>query len=86
MHIGLHHHRQQGPVDPSARLQQRREERPLPQLGNLEFHIAGLGRQQPRAGSIAVGRPAGAALVAAGPNHLDGLDVNQRLQYLADNI
>jgi hypothetical protein len=35
MHIGLHDHRQQGPVDAAARLQQRREERPFPQLISL---------------------------------------------------
>ena len=33
VHIGLYHHRQQGPVDPAARFQQRREERPLARLG-----------------------------------------------------
>jgi hypothetical protein len=33
MHVGLHHHRQQRPVDAAARLQQRREERARAQLG-----------------------------------------------------
>ena len=47
MHIGLHDDRHQGPVDPAARLQQRREERPLPQLGDAQLDIAGLGGQQP---------------------------------------
>jgi hypothetical protein len=35
VHVGLHHHRQQGPVGAAAGLQQRREERPLPQLVSL---------------------------------------------------
>ena len=32
VHVGLHHHREQRPVDAPAPLQQRREERALPQL------------------------------------------------------
>jgi hypothetical protein len=35
VHIGLHHHRQKGPVDPSAWFQQGGEERSLAQLGDL---------------------------------------------------
>jgi hypothetical protein len=54
---------------------------PLPQLGDLELDSTGLGRQQPGTGAVAVGRPAGAALVAAGPDHLGGLGVDQRLQH-----
>jgi hypothetical protein len=59
VHIGLHDHRQQGPVDAAARLQQRREEGTLSQLGDLELDIAGLGRQQPGAAAIAMGGPGG---------------------------
>jgi dihydrofolate reductase len=32
VHIGLHHHREQSPIDPARPLQQRREERALTQL------------------------------------------------------
>jgi hypothetical protein len=44
MHIGLHHHRQQRPVDAPTGLQQRREERAFPQLRDAQLNIAGLGR------------------------------------------
>jgi hypothetical protein len=40
--VGLHHHRQQRPVDPAAGLQQGGEEGPLAQLGDLELDIARL--------------------------------------------
>ena len=40
MHVGLHHHREQGAVDPSSPLQQRRKERSLAQLGDLELDVA----------------------------------------------
>ena len=42
VHVGLHHHREQRPVDPAAPLQQRREERSLTQLRDLQLDIAGL--------------------------------------------
>jgi hypothetical protein len=90
MHKGLHHHRQQGPVDAAARLQQGGEEGALPQLGDLEFHVAGLGRQQPRAGPIAMGRAARGPLVTVGADHLGRFGVDQCLQDhgqpLADDV
>jgi hypothetical protein len=70
MHIGLHHHRQQRPVDPAARLQQRGEERALPQFRDAQFDIAGLGGQQPGAGAVAMGGPGGRALITASADHL----------------
>jgi hypothetical protein len=42
VHLGLHDHREQRPVDPAAGLQQRREERSLPQLGDPQLDITGL--------------------------------------------
>jgi hypothetical protein len=81
VHKGLHHHRQKGPIDPPARLQQRREERPFPQLGDLELDIAALGRQQPRSAAVAVGGPAGSALVAAGADHLGGFGLDHGLEH-----
>jgi hypothetical protein len=90
MHIGLHHHRQQGPVDAAARLQQRREERALAQLGDPQFHVTGLGRQQPGSSSVAVGGAGVSRLVAVGADVLGGLGVDQRLQHqpecLTDDI
>ena len=90
MHIGLHHHRQQGPVDAAAGFQQRREEGALPQLGDAQFHIAGLGRQQPGAGPVAVGGALLGALIGPGADVLGRLGVDQRLQHqsktLADEV
>jgi hypothetical protein len=81
VHIGLHDHRQQGPVDPPARLQQRREERALAQLGDAQLDVAGLGRQQPRAGAVAMGGALLAPLIGPSADVLGGLDLDQRLQH-----
>ena len=43
MHERFHDHRPQRPVDAAAGLEQRREERTLPQLGDLKFDVAGFG-------------------------------------------
>jgi hypothetical protein len=90
MHIGLHDHRQQRPVDPAARLQQRREERALPQLRDAQLHIAGLGRQQPGAGAVAVGGALLGSLIGPSADALGGLDLDQRLEHqgepLADDV
>jgi hypothetical protein len=79
--IGLHHHCQQGSVNAAGWRQQRREERALPQLGDAQLQLAGLGRQQPGAGAIAVGGAGLGALIAAGTDGLVGLGVDQRLQH-----
>jgi hypothetical protein len=55
--VGLHHDRPQGTVDAPARLQERGEERSGAQLGDPQLQIAGLGREQPVAVAVAVGRP-----------------------------
>jgi hypothetical protein len=72
--------RQQGPVDTAARLQQRWEERPLPQLGDAQLHVAGLGRQQPGTGAVAVGGALLGSLIPVGADVLAGLDLDQRLE------
>jgi hypothetical protein len=81
MHIGLHHHRQQRPVDAAARLQQGREERPLAQLGDAQLDIAGFGRQQPRSGAVAVGGALLAPLIGPSADVLGGLGLDQRLEH-----
>lgn len=53
MDVSLHHHREQGLIDPAAALQQRREERPRPQLRDPQIQIPGRGRQRPRTGAVA---------------------------------
>ena len=90
MHVGLHDDRQQGPVDAAARFQQRREERALPQLGDAQLDITGLGGQQPPAGAVAMGGACVGALVPASADVLGGLGVDQGLQHqgqaLADDV
>jgi hypothetical protein len=90
VHIGLHDHRQQGPVDPASGLQQRREERALPELGDAQFDIAGLGRQQPRSGSVAMGGALLAPLIGPSADVLGGLGLDQCLEHqgepLADDV
>jgi hypothetical protein len=51
------------------------------ELGNVQLDITSLGRQQPRSAAVAVGGPAGAALVAVGADLLGGLGIDQRLQH-----
>jgi hypothetical protein len=77
--IGLHHHREQGLVDPATAFQQRGEERPGPQLGDAQFQIPGGGRQQPRAVAVALGRPFRCALVGGGADHRGELGLDEGL-------
>jgi hypothetical protein len=78
VHVGLHHHREQRPVDAPAPLEDRREEAALAQLGNLQAHVAGLGGEQPVPAAVALGRAGGGALVVLGADVL-GADVLGRL-------
>ena len=54
MNVGLHHDREQGLIDPAAPLQQRREERPLPQLRNPQLQLTRGGRKSARTGPVAL--------------------------------
>jgi len=80
VHVGLHHHCEQGTVDTAASLEQRREERALPQLGDREFHVARRGGDQLGTVPIALGHPSLGALMRAGTDHGDGLGLDQLLQ------
>ena len=55
--VGLHHHREQGLIDPAAALQQRREERPGPQLRDPQLQIPGRRRQRPGPVPVALRGP-----------------------------
>ena len=44
VHVGLHDDRPEGPVDAPARFEQRREEGALPELGDAQVEVTGLGR------------------------------------------
>ena len=66
MHVGLHHHCVQGPVDPPAALQQAREEAPLTQFRDAQLDVTGRGRQQPRTVTVPLRRALFGTLEAPG--------------------
>ena len=80
-HIRLHDHRPQRPVDAPARLEQRRQEAALAQLGDLQLEIAGPSRQQTRPVPVALSDPRLAALIAPGADRLGGLGLAQLLEH-----
>ena len=55
VHVGLHDHGEEGPVDAPTALEQRREERPLAELRDLELEIASLGGQRPGPVPVSLG-------------------------------
>jgi hypothetical protein len=90
VHVSLHHHREQGPVDAPAPLEHRQEEAAAAQLRDLELHVAGLGRQQPATAAVALVRARLRALIRRGTDHLGRLRLDQRLEHhldaLADHV
>ena len=78
-HVGLHHHREQGLVDPAPPLEQAREERPRPQLGDRQLQIPRRGGQHPGPVPVALHHPGLGALVQAGTDRLGGLGLDQLL-------
>jgi len=78
--VGLHDDRPQSPVDPPARLEQGRKERPGPELGDAQLDVAGLRAQEPTAAAVAVGRPAVGPLIACGAYRLVGLELDELLE------
>jgi len=83
--VRLLDHRQQGPVDAPAGLQQGREEAAHPQLGDLELETAHPGVQRLGAVAVAVGGPIGGALVRVGADHRAGLDLDQALNAVLED-
>ena len=77
--VGLHDHREQRLVDPPPALQQGREERPGPQLGDPQLQITGGRGQRPRPGPVALRGPLLGAFPGAGADHRGQLGVDQRL-------
>ena len=59
-------HRVEGLVHPPPRVQQRREERPLPQLRELKVDLTGRSRERLRPSPVAAGRAFRGAFVTAG--------------------
>jgi hypothetical protein len=66
-------------VDASAGFEDAGEERPLPELRDLQLDVAGLGGQQPVSGAVALGGPGVGPLVAVGADLLGRLGFDQLL-------
>jgi hypothetical protein len=80
VHVGLHHHGEQRPVDPPPAFHQRREERPAAHLRVLQVQVAGLRGQQAFAVAVAPRRARLGVLMRRGTDHLGGLRLDQLLQ------
>jgi hypothetical protein len=81
--VGLHHHRVQRDVDPAPRTEQRREERPGPDLRDLDGHVPGRGRKQLVAGAVALSRSGLGALMGTRADVGARLRVNDGLEHPA---
>jgi hypothetical protein len=84
--VGLHHHRVQGLVDASTRFQDRREERPLAELGDAQLDVTGLGRHQMGSGAVAVGGAGLGALIAASADVLGRFHLDELLHHEANCV
>jgi len=84
MNIGFHDHREQRTVDPPAALEDGREEASLAELGDLELQVAGLGRQQPIPGPVALRGPGARALEAFGAYPGGRLGIDEGLEHELD--
>jgi hypothetical protein len=74
MQVGLHHDREQRLIDAAAPFQQDGEERPLPELRDLQSEVPGGRGQVPRAAAVAMGD------AVAGPLERGGADDPGRLR------
>lgn len=82
--VGLHDHRVQGHVDPSAGSQQGREERPGAGLGDLHTQVADTGGDDLLAGPVALSRAGAGALVRQRTDERRRLGVDELLQHRAE--
>jgi hypothetical protein len=81
VHVGLHDHSEQGPIDPPAALQNGGEEAALPKLRDLEVHVPGLGRPQTIPVPVPLGGPSARPLESLGSDLGGGLGVDQGLEH-----
>jgi hypothetical protein len=84
--VSLHHHRTEGLVDAAARFEDRGKERTLPQLRDPQLHIAGLRRQHPWAGAVALGGARVGALVTGCADLAGRLELDQLLHHHAGGV
>jgi hypothetical protein len=86
VNVGLHHDRVERLVDATPRLEDDGEERPLAELGDPQLDVAGLGRQHPLAGAVAVGDAGVGPLVAAGADPFGGFGLDELLHDHPDRL
>ena len=86
MHVRLLHHGEQRMLRPPTRLQQRREVRPRPNLGNGQLDRAHPRVPRPRPGPIAIRRALPGPLVSLGANQASHLRFHQRLGEHPDTL
>jgi len=84
--VGLHHDRVERLIDPPTRLQDRREERTFAELGDLQFDVTGLCRQQPRPGAVALGDTGLGTFVAVSADPFGRFNLDQFLQHQTHRI
>ena len=77
--VGLHHHREQGLVDPAAPVQQGGEERAGAQLGDPQRKVAGVRRQGAGARPVALRGPCVGPFPGLGADRRGELGVDQGL-------
>jgi hypothetical protein len=80
VHVSLHDHGEQGPVDAPPALQQARVEAAGAQLGDGQLDVAGRGGQQPDAVAVALGDAGLGALVGLGADGRAGLGLDELLE------
>ena len=85
-HVGLHDHRVQRLVDAPAGLEDGGEEAALPQLGDGELDVAGLGRHQADPVPVALGHAVFASFVALRPDQGARLGLDQLLEDVAHGV
>jgi hypothetical protein len=73
VHVGLHDHSEQGPIDATPPFEDAREEAAGAKFRDLQVHIAGFGRQQSVSSAVALRGP------SAGPFEAIGADLGRRL-------
>lgn len=73
-------------VDAAAGLQQRREEAPVGQLGDLQLDVAGLSRQRPSPMTVSFIRSGLGAFVAGSADVVGRFELDQLLHHQADGV
>ena len=85
-HVGLHDHRVEGLVDATAGFEDGGEEAALPELGDGELDVTGLGRDQADPVPVALGHPPFGAFIALRPDLGGRFGLDQLLEDVAHGV